>query len=87
MAPRDGVLDRYIGADAGTLRFRGRPENSVTSYNVDSGALGGNHANEASVEAQWGHGPVPVSGDFAHAWVDAPDSGNPQFRGAYIVAG
>jgi phosphate-selective porin OprO/OprP len=81
-----GISGRYIGADAGTLRFRGRPENNVTSYYVDSGSMAGNQGNEVDVESLWSRGPMLVAVDAARASVDARDSGNPVFWGAYIVA-
>jgi phosphate-selective porin OprO and OprP len=81
-----GGAVRYIGADAGTLRFRGRPESNVTSYYVDSGSIAGRHANEANVESLWNRGPFLMSVDVTRTWVDAPDSGNPAFWGGYLAA-
>jgi phosphate-selective porin len=80
-----GIGVRYIGADAGSLRFRGRPESNVTDYFVDSGSFAGDHANELSLETLWGLGPFFVSGEYARAWVDAPVSGDPSFWGAYVA--
>jgi phosphate-selective porin len=81
-----GVGLRYVGADEGTLQFRGRPESNVTDYYVNSGALAGDHAKELSLESLWGHGPLFLSAEYARAWVDAPNSGNPRFWGAYLAA-
>ena len=79
------ISGRYIGSDDGTLQFRGRPESNVTDYYVDSGKLAADHANELGLETAWSRGPFFLSSDFARAWVDAPDSDNPSFWGAYVV--
>jgi len=81
-----GIAGRYIGADAGTLRFRGRPESNVTSYYVDSGSINGSHANEVDVESLWNRWPFLVTADAVHAWVTAADAEHPQFWGAYVSA-
>jgi phosphate-selective porin len=80
-----GVGGRYIGEDEGTLRFRGRPENNVSDYFVDSGSLAADHANELSLESLWGNGPLLVAAEYARALVQAPQSGDPRFWGAYVV--
>jgi phosphate-selective porin len=76
---------RFVGADEGTLQFRGRPESNVTSYYVDSGKLEADHARELALESAWGRGPFFVTSEYARAWVDAPVSGDPGFWGAYLV--
>src|SRR5215831_2442897 len=81
-----GISDRYIGADAGTLRFRGRPESNVTSYYVDSGSMTAGHANEVGVESLWNRRAFLISGEAVRAFVDGQESGNPQFWGASVVA-
>jgi phosphate-selective porin len=80
-----GVGARYVGADEGTLQFRGRPESNVSSYYVDSGKMAGDHANEVSLESLWGRGPFLVSAEYARAWVDAPASESPSFWGGSLV--
>jgi phosphate-selective porin len=80
-----GVGARYIGADDGTLQFRGRPESNVSDYYVDSGKIAGDHANELSLESLWGSGPFLLSGEYARAWVDAQASGDPSFWGGTVV--
>jgi phosphate-selective porin len=79
------VGGRYVGEDEGNLRFRGRPESNVTDYYVDSGNLVGDHAKELSLESLWGHGPLFVTAEYARAWVDAPESGDPRFWGTYVI--
>ena len=80
-----GVGGRHIGEDEGTLRFRGRPESNVTDYYVDTGSLSADHAKELSFESIWGNGPLLVSAEYARAWVDATESGDPRFWGAYVI--
>ncbi len=81
-----GVAGRYVGADEGTLRFRGRPESNITEYYVDSGSFDGDRARELGFEGVWGRGPFMLSSEYARAWVTAPGSQNPRFWGAYVVA-
>jgi phosphate-selective porin len=80
-----GVSYRYLGADVGALRFRGRPESNVSDYYVDSGSLAGDHADEAGLEALWGRGPVLVAGEYVRAMV-AADAAAPRFWGTFITA-
>lgn len=80
-----GVAGRYVGADEGTLRFRGRPESNVSSYYVDSDSLVGDHATSLGLETVWGRGPALVSAEYARSWVDAAASGRPEFWGGYVV--
>src|SRR5262245_19447134 len=80
-----GIGVRYIGADDGTLQFRGRPESNVSSYFVDSGKIVGDHADELSLESLWGAGPFLASAEYARSWVEAPASGDPAFWGGSIV--
>src|SRR5262245_45051280 len=79
------ISTRYVDADRGTLRFRGRPESNTASYYVDSGSLPADHARQLGLELLVGRGPFLVSSDYAHAWVDDPDGGNPRFWGAYVT--
>lgn len=79
-----GASGRYVGAEAGTLRLRGRPESSVTDYFVDTGQLAADHATNAGVESAWGRGPFLMSAEYARSWVDSADSGNPGFWGGYV---
>jgi phosphate-selective porin len=76
---------RHIGADEGTLRFRGRPESNVADYYVDSGSLSARHANELGLESAWGRGPLFLTGEYTGARVDAIDSIDPRFWGAYVA--
>jgi phosphate-selective porin OprO/OprP len=80
-----GISGRYVGADAGTLQLRGRPESNVTDYYVDSGKLPGDHASQLGLESVWGRGPFFVTGDYARAWVDAATSDSPRFWGGYVA--
>jgi phosphate-selective porin len=80
-----GISARYVGKDEGTLRFRGRPESNVTDYYVDSGNVVGDHANELGLESVWGSGPFFMTAEYARAWVDAPESGDPRFWGTYVT--
>ncbi|RPH43277.1 MAG: hypothetical protein EHM87_14290 [Burkholderiales bacterium] len=75
---------RSAGADGGTLRYRGRPESNVADFYVDTGTFAADRALHLGVEALWQHGPWSVIGEWVHAKVDAPRSGDPSFSGGYV---
>ncbi len=76
---------RYNGADAGKMRFRGRPESNVTDYYVDTGNFAAKYANELAFESLYDRGSFSVLTEYVKAWVASPQSGNPSFSGSYIV--
>ncbi|MCX7229831.1 MAG: porin [Burkholderiales bacterium] len=75
---------RRAGADGGTLRYRGRPESNVSDFYVDTGTFAADRALHLGLEALWQHGPWSVIGEWVHAKVDAPRSGDPSFTGGYL---
>ena len=79
-----GASVRRVGADGGTLRYRGRPESNVSSYFVDTGTFAADRALHVGLEALWQHGPWSVIGEWVGAKVDAPASGDPSFGGFYL---
>jgi len=81
-----GASLRRVGADGGTLRFRGRPESNVLDNYVDTGAFKADDALQWGLEALWQRGPFTLMGEYVHARTDAPLSGDPSFEGGYIGA-
>jgi len=79
-----GASVRRVGADGGTLRYRGRPESNVSSFYVDTGTFAADRALHVGLEALWQHGPWSVIGEWVGAKVDAPASGDPSFSGGYL---
>lgn len=77
---------RYSGANRGILRFRARPESNTASYYVDTGEVPSDHSNSMNIEMVWGRGPFLISSDYAQAWVDTGDTGDPHLWGFYVVA-
>ncbi|MFN7641510.1 MAG: OprO/OprP family phosphate-selective porin [Burkholderiales bacterium] len=75
---------RRAGADGGTLRYRGRPESNVSDFYVDTGTFAAERALHLGLEALWQQGPWSVIGEWVHAKVDAPRSGDPSFSGGYL---
>ncbi|MEQ1892346.1 MAG: porin [Planctomycetota bacterium] len=80
-----GFSSRYVGAENGVLRYKGRPESNVTDNYVDTGDLPGDHAWHLSLEALWNEGPFSLLAEYDHAWVSAPSSGDPEFSGGYVT--
>ena len=80
-----GVAARYVGADSGELRYRGRPESNVTDNYVDTGKFPAKYARQLAFEALYNIGSFSVLAESAHAWVESPDMNNPRFRGSYVT--
>lgn len=81
-----GLSSRYVGAENGTLRYKGRPESNVADDYVDTGELPGDHAWHVGLELLWNEGPCSLLGEYDHAWVESPSSGDPEFWGGYVTA-
>jgi phosphate-selective porin len=81
-----GLGYRRVGDDAGILRFSGRPESNVADKFLDTGNFAGDYAQQLSLEAIWNRGPFMLAAEHVDAWVEAPDTGDPHFRGSYLLA-
>lgn len=81
-----GLAWRSVGADHDTLRYKGRPESSVTDYYVDTDSFAADGARQVGFEALLTEGPLSVIGEYTQAWVNSPSSGEPGFDGWYIAA-
>lgn len=80
-----GLSTRYVGAEDGVLRYKGRPESNVADNYVDTGDLPADHAWHLGLEALWNEGPLSLLAEYDHAWVEAPSSGDPEFSGSYLT--
>lgn len=80
-----GLAGRWVGAQDGTLRFRGRPESNVTDNFVDTGTLEGDHALELGAELLWSRGPFSILAEGVIAEASAPESDDPSFSGWYVT--
>jgi phosphate-selective porin len=81
-----GVGLRYVGADSGELRYKGRPESNVIDDYVDTGTFPAKYARQLALEALYNAGPFSILTEYAHAWVESPEKGNPAFNGSYVTA-
>ncbi len=80
-----GLGFRNAGSDNGMMRFSGRPSSNVASKYLDTKEFAADHANEWSLEAVWSVAPFLLQAEHIQAWVDAPDSDNPNFSGTYVT--
>jgi len=80
-----GATWRYVGADDGVLRYRGRPESNVTDNYVDTGDIPASHANHFGAELLWNEGPVSVLGEYDLARVASSANGTLTFDGWYLT--
>ena len=80
-----GLGLRRVGNDQGTMRFKGRPESNVADNFTDTGDFPADHANTLSLEGLVSRGPFSVLAERMESRVDAPESGDPRFWGAYVA--
>ena len=80
-----GVGFRHMSDDAGELRFKGRPESNITDNYVDTGKFAASYANQLSLESLLNSGPFSLLTEYATAWVESPEKGNPNFSGYYFT--
>jgi len=76
---------RYVDADGGTLRYKGRPESNVTDNYVDTGEFAASHANHFGAEALWNEGPFSLLAEYDVARVASTVAGDPTFAGWYVT--
>lgn len=81
-----GLGLRRVGNDDGTMRFSGRPESNVADKYLDTESFPADHAAQLSLEAVLQRGPFLLHAEHIDAWVDAPESGDPHYSGAYVTA-
>lgn len=79
-----GVGVRRAGT-SGTLRYRGRPGVAAADDYVDTGEFPARASTHFAAEAQFAQGPLLVLGEYIHAAVAAPETGNPGFDGYYLL--
>lgn len=86
-----GGAYRYVGAENGKVRYRGRPESNVSDYfvdatlGVDTGGIPASHANHWSAEALWNEGPFSVLAEYTEARVSSAEALDPRFHGFYVT--
>jgi len=87
-----GTAWRFVGADDGLLRYRGRPESNVADYyvdaklDVDTKGIPAAHANHWAAEALWNEGPVSLLAEYDEARVSSVEARDPVFSGWYATA-
>ena len=81
-----GLGGRLAGSDDGMMRFSGRPSSNVTDKYVDTKSFAAENASEMSLEAVYSFAPFMLQAEYIMTWVNAPESGNPVFSGAYLSA-
>lgn len=81
-----GLGGRHAGSDNGMMRFSGRPASNVADKYVDTKSFPADNAKELSLEVVYSLAPFLLQAEFIRTWVDAPDTDNPSFLGAYMTA-
>ena len=78
-----GLGVRYSDAEEG-LQYGGRPEMGNAPRFVDTGFFDAESSTLYNLEAGWRSGPYWLLAEYTDNRVDAPDVGNPHFKGYHI---
>ena len=80
-----GIAGRYVGAEDGKIRYKGRPESNVADNFVDTGNLVADHAFNLGLESLWSQGAFSLLAEYEHSWLKSAANGDPQFSGYYLT--
>jgi phosphate-selective porin OprO/OprP len=80
------IMARAGDPDEGSIRFRSRPEESLSPFFVDTGAFAADHAQTMGAEAYYRAGPWLFGGELDRQEADAVSGGSPVFYAADAVA-
>lgn len=69
----------------GSSQYKAKPGVAAADNYVDTGEFPAEGATHLGLEAHWSGGPFSVLAEYAAAHVDAPASGDPVFRGWYVL--
>jgi phosphate-selective porin len=79
-----GLGYRYLEAENGVLRLKGRNESNVSSNYVDTKDFAGSHLQNFSFEQLWSLENFSIMNEFVHSWAKTP-TGTEQFDGYYVT--
>ncbi len=79
-----GLGVRYVEAQDGVIRLKGKNESNITSNFVDTGNIEADSQFNLSFEQLWSLENFSVLLEYVHSWVDT-DSGYEQFHGYYAT--
>ena len=80
-----GLGWRRAGPENGLYRMSGRPESNVADKYVDTGDFPADHVDQFGVELAWQRGPLLFVAEHMEARASAPEVGNPDFSGGYLM--
>ena len=76
---------RYVEADNGSLRLKGKNESNVSSNYVDTKSFTGSHQWNLGIEQLWSLENFSVLLEYIHNWSKTP-TGTEQFNGYYVTS-
>ena len=79
-----GLGFRYVEAQDGVIRLRGKNESNVSSNYVDTGDMIADNQFNLSLEQLWSLQNFSFLLEYVHNWVDTPE-GFEQFKGYYLT--
>ncbi len=79
-----GASVRYLEAENGVLRYKGRNESNVSSYYVDTKDFPASNSWNFGFEQLWSVDNFSLLSEYVHAWATTPQ-GTQQFKGYYFT--
>ena len=80
-----GIAYRYLEAENGVLRLKGKNESNISSNYVDTKDFPGDHLQNIGFEQLWSLQNFSVLNEYIHSWASTP-TGIEQFNGYYVTA-
>lgn len=79
-----GMSVRYLEAEDGVLRYKGKNESNVSSYYVDTKNFPASDSWNLGLEELWSINNFSLLGEYVHTWANTP-MGTQQFKGYYFT--
>lgn len=80
-----GIAYRYLEAENGVLRLKGKNESNISSNYVDTKDFPGSHLQNFGFEQLWSLQNFSILNEYVHSWAKTP-GGIEQFDGYYVTA-
>jgi phosphate-selective porin OprO/OprP len=80
-----GIGVRYVEAENGVIRLKGKNESNISTNYVDTGNMNASHQWNVSVEQLWSLENFSVLMEYVHNWTATTDFGLEQFNGYYVT--
>ena len=80
-----GIGFRYVEAENGVIRLKGKNESNISTNYVDTGNMNANHQLNMNMEQLWSLDNFSVLMEYVHNWTATTNFGTEQFNGYYVT--